>query len=197
MVADNKTLGRFVLDGIAPAPRGTPQIEVKFDIDADGILNVTAKDNNSGKEQSIKIEGSSGLSEEEIDKMKKDAEDNADADKEKKEMVEAKNMAETLAYSAEKAMADAGDKLDADKKKPVEEAAAALKVEVANTSATKESLETATKALSDAMQAIQEDLQKAMQEKADESKDKESDKEADKPEGKADESKEEEKKEDK
>ncbi len=164
MVADNKTLGRFVLDGIAPAPRGTTQIEVKFDIDADGILNVSATDKASGKEQSIKIEGSSGLSDEEVEKMKKDAEDNADADKEKKELVEVRNMAETLAYSTSKALTDAGDKLDKEKKKPVEEKAEALKLEVANTSATKESLEAATKELTDAMQAIQEDLQKAMKE---------------------------------
>lgn len=166
MVADNKTLGRFVLDGIPSAPRGVPQVEVTFDIDADGILNVTAKEKNSGKEQSIKIEGSSGLSEEEVEKMKKDAEDNADADKEKKEMVEAKNLAETLAYSTEKALGDAGDKLDSDKKKPVEEAVAKLRTEIANTSATKESLETATKELSDEMQKIREDLQAAMKEKA-------------------------------
>ncbi|MCD5384449.1 MAG: molecular chaperone DnaK [Candidatus Pacebacteria bacterium] len=177
MVADNKTLGRFVLDGIAPAPRGTPQIEVKFDIDTDGILNVSATDKGSGKEQSIKIEGSSGLSEEEVEKMKKDAEDNADADKEKKEMVEAKNLAETLAYSTEKVLADAGDKLDAEKKKPVDEKVSALRTEIANTSATKESLEEATKALSDEMQKIQTDLQEAMKAKSEESKDSTQDKE--------------------
>ncbi len=170
MVADNKTLGRFVLDGIPPAPRGVPQVEVTFDIDADGILNVKAIEKGTGKEQSIKIEGSSGLSEEEVEKMKKDAEDNAEADKEKKEMVEAKNLAETLAYSTQKALSDAGDKLDADKKKPVEESVAKLRSEIANTSATKETLETATKELSDEMQKISEELQAAMKEKAEEAK---------------------------
>ncbi len=170
MLADNKVLGKFVLDGIAPAPRGVPQIEVTFDLDADGILKVTAKDKASGKEQEIKIEGSSGLSEEEVEKMKKDAEDNAEEDKKKKELVESKNMAETLAYSTEKALTEAGDKLDAERKKPVEEAVAKLRTEIANTSATKESLETATKELSDAMQAIQSDLQEAMKAKAEESK---------------------------
>ncbi len=205
MVADNKTLGRFVLDGIPPAPRGVPQVEVTFDIDADGILNVTAKEKNSGKEQSIKIEGSSGLSEEEVEKMKKDAEDNADADKEKKEMVEAKNLAETMAYSTEKALAEAGDKLEEDKKKPVEDKVKALRDEIAKEDATKEGLETATKELTDAMQAIQEDLKKAMEEKAAESADKSEgekaetsdDSEENKDEDKLEDTKEEEKKDDK
>jgi molecular chaperone DnaK len=170
MVADNKTLGRFVLDGIPPAPRGTPQVEVTFDIDADGILNVKALEKTTGKEQSIKIEGSSGLSEEEVEKMKKDAEDNAETDKIKKELIEAKNLAETLAYSSEKTLADAGDKLAEDKKKPVEEKITALRAEMAKEDATKESLEAATKELTDEMQKITEDLQKAMQEKAEEAK---------------------------
>jgi molecular chaperone DnaK len=121
MSADNKSLGRFILDGIPPAPRGVPQVEVSFDIDANGILNVTAKDKASGKEQSIKIEASSGLSEEEIEKMKKDAEANEEADAKKKELVDVRNLAEQTAYTAEKALKDAGDKVPEDTKKPIEE----------------------------------------------------------------------------
>ncbi len=172
MMADNKILGKFVLDGIAPAPRGVPQIEVTFDLDADGILKVTAKDKASGKEQEIKIEGSSGLSEEEVEKMKKDAEEHAEEDKKKKELVEVKNMAETLAYSTEKALAEAGDKLDAEKKKPVEEAVAKLRTKMAKDDATKESIEEATKALSTAMEVIQSDLQEAMKAKSEAGDDK-------------------------
>ncbi len=122
VASGNKTLGRFILDGIPPAPRGIPQVEVEFDIDANGILNVTAKDKATGKSQSIKIEASSGLSKEEIEKMTKDAEMHAEEDKQKKELVEARNMADTLVYSTEKAMREAGDKLTEDEKKPVTEA---------------------------------------------------------------------------
>jgi molecular chaperone DnaK len=122
VASGNKTLGRFILDGIPPASRGIPQVEVEFDIDANGILNVTAKDKATGKSQSIKIEASSGLSKEEIEKMTKDAEMHAEEDKQKKELVEARNMADTLVYSTEKAMRDAGDKLTEDEKKPVTEA---------------------------------------------------------------------------
>jgi len=111
MAADNRTLGRFVLDGIPPAPRGVPQIEVSFDIDANGILHVKAADKATGKEQKITITASSGLSEEEIEKMKKDAEAHAEEDKKKKEAVEIRNTAETLVYSSEKALKDAGDKV--------------------------------------------------------------------------------------
>src|ERR1017187_1970147 len=98
MAKDNRALGRFILDGIPPAPRGIPQVEVTFDIDANGILSVTAKDKATGKSQSIKIEGSSGLSKEDIEKMKKDAELHAEEDKMKKELVEARNLADTLVY---------------------------------------------------------------------------------------------------
>lgn len=122
LASGNKSLGRFVLDGIPPAPRGVPQIEVEFDIDANGILNVVAKDKATGKSQSIKIEASSGLSKEEIEKMKKDAEMHAEEDKRKKELVEARNLADTLVYSTEKAMKDAGDKITEEEKKPVQEA---------------------------------------------------------------------------
>ncbi len=114
MAADNKSLGRFVLDGIPPAPRGVPQIEVTFDIDANGILNVKAKDKTSGKENSIRIEGSSGLSDEEINKMKADAEANADEDKKKKELVDARNMADQTIFMVEKALKDAEGKAPED-----------------------------------------------------------------------------------
>jgi molecular chaperone DnaK len=120
MAADNRTLGRFDLVGIPPAPRGVPQIEVTFNIDANGILHVGAKDLGTGKEQSIQITPSSGLSEDEIKKMQKDAELHADEDKKKKENIEAKNHADTLAYSTEKALKDYGDKVDADTKKTIE-----------------------------------------------------------------------------
>lgn len=124
---DNKTLGRFVLDGIPPSPRGIPQIEVKFDIDANGILSVEAKDKATGRSQSIRIEASTGLSKEEIERMKKDAETHAEEDLKKKELIEARNMADALIYTTEKAIRDAGDKLTADDKKPVEEKLEALK----------------------------------------------------------------------
>ena len=121
MANDNKTLGRFILDGLPPAPRGVPQIEVTFDIDANGILNVSAKDKASNKTQSIRIEGSTGLSKEEVEKMKKDAEIHAAKDSQKKELIEAKNLAENLIYSTEKALKDVGDKITAEMKKDTEE----------------------------------------------------------------------------
>ena len=127
MAADNKTLGRFILDGIPPSPRGIPQIEVTFDIDANGILSVTAKDKATGKSQSIRIEASTGLSKEEVEKMAKDAEVHAEEDKKKKEAVETRNLADTLVYTTEKALREAGEKISADKKKPVEEKIEALK----------------------------------------------------------------------
>lgn len=127
MAADNKVLGRFILDGIAPAPRGLPQIEVSFDIDANGILNVKAKDKATGKEQSVRIEASSGLSKEEIEKMKMDAEAHAEDDKKKKELIEARNAADALVYASEKSLKDAGDKVPADMKKSIEEKIEALK----------------------------------------------------------------------
>ncbi|GAB4179739.1 MAG: molecular chaperone DnaK [Calditrichia bacterium] len=122
MAKDNRTLGRFILDGIPPAPRGIPQIEVTFDIDANGILHVTAKDKATGKEQSIRIEASSGLSEEEIDRMVKEAQEKAAEDKKRKELIEAKNMADQMAYQAEKSMKDFGDKVSADSKSKLEAA---------------------------------------------------------------------------
>jgi molecular chaperone DnaK len=127
MANDNKSLGRFILDGIPPAPRGVPQIEVSFNIDANGIVNVSAKDKASGKEQKITITGGGSLSEDEIKKMQEDAEKHADEDKKKKEEVEARNQADTLIYTAEKTLADAGDKVSDEDKKPVQEAVTALK----------------------------------------------------------------------
>ncbi len=162
MAADNKSLGRFVLDGIPPAPRGIPQIEVNFDIDASGILSVTAKDKASGKTQSIRIESSTGLSKDEIERMKKDAELHAEEDKRKKELIEARNMADTLSYTTEKAMKDAGDKLTAEEKKPVEEAIAQL-ANVKNGDDL-EQIKQKTEALSQAAQKIGEKLYKAAQE---------------------------------
>jgi len=127
MATDNKTLGRFILDGLPPAPRGVPQIEVTFDLDANGILNVKATDKGTGKEQHITITASTGLSKEEIEKMKKDAELHADEDKKKREQVEIKNTAESLVMSTERALRDAGDKIDEATKKSVEEKLEALK----------------------------------------------------------------------
>ena len=125
--ADNKTLGRFMLDGIPPAPRGIPQVEVSFDIDANGIVNVKAKDKATNKEQKITITSSSGLSDTEIERMKKEAEEHADEDKKKKELIDARNLADTLIYTAEKSIRDAGDKADSNLKADVEEKIKVLK----------------------------------------------------------------------
>ncbi len=122
LAADNKSLGRFILDGIPPAPRGVPQVEVTFDVDANGILNVKAKDKTSGKEQSIRIEASSGLSDEDIKRMQEDAEAHADEDKKKMELIETKNLADQMTHTAEKALKDAGDKIGDDIKKEINEA---------------------------------------------------------------------------
>ncbi len=163
VASGNKTLGKFLLDGIPPAPRGVPQIEVEFDIDANGILNVTAKDKATGKSQSIKIEASSGLSKEEIEKMKKDAELHAEEDKNKKELVEARNMADTLVYTTEKALKEAGDKVTDEEKKPVTDA-----IEELNKVKNGEDLnyiKARTETLSQAAQKIGEKLYAAAQEK--------------------------------
>ena len=162
MAMDNKTLGRFILDGIPPSPRGIPQIEVTFDIDANGILSVKAKDKATGKEQSIRIEASSGLSKEEIERMKKDAEAHAEEDKKKKDSAEAKNIADTLIFTTEKAMRDAGDKVSADEKKPVEEKIEALKKVKDGDDI--EAIKKATEELSAEAQKIGEKLYKAAQE---------------------------------
>ncbi|HBX16355.1 MAG TPA: molecular chaperone DnaK, partial [Candidatus Magasanikbacteria bacterium] len=127
MATDNKTLGRFILSGIPPAPRGIPQVEVKFDIDANGILNVKATDKATGKEQAITITASSGLSKDEVEKMKKEAELHADEDKKKQEAIETKNLADTMIYTTEKMLRDAGDKVKPEDKKPIEEKIEELK----------------------------------------------------------------------
>src|SRR5207237_1259112 len=124
---DNLTLGRFQLDGIPPAPRGVPQIEVTFDIDANGILHVTAKDKGTGKSQNIRIEASSGLSEAEIKKMKTEAEANAEADRKAKEEIEKVNQADTMIFQTEKQLKDYGDKLSAAHKEAIQKALSDLK----------------------------------------------------------------------
>jgi molecular chaperone DnaK len=159
MASDNKSLGRFILDGIPPSPRGVPQIEVTFDIDANGILNVKAKDKASGKEQSIRIEASGGLSDEDIEKMKKEAESHEEEDKKKKEAVEVKNVGEQLVYTAEKALKDGGDKVPADIKKAVEEKIENLKKVKDGTDI--EQIKKATEELSTEMQKIGEAMSKA------------------------------------
>jgi len=156
LAKDNKTLGRFILDGIPMASRGVPQIEVSFDIDANGILHVSAKDKASGKSQSIKIEGSAGLSKEEVEKMKKDAEIHAAEDKKHQEAIEVKNLADSMVYTAEKTLKDAGDKAPTDLKKQAEEKISALKeVQKADNI---EDIKAKTKELSEVMQKIGAEL---------------------------------------
>jgi molecular chaperone DnaK len=161
MAPDNKSLGQFILDGIPPAPRGVPQVEVKFDIDANGILSVTAKDKTSGKEQSIRIEGSSGLSKEEIEKMKNDAQMNADADAKKKDLVDAKNVAEQTVNIAEKSIKDNADKISAETKTAVQDAVA--KLNGVKSGDNLEEIKKETENLSTAMQKIGEEMAKANQ----------------------------------
>ncbi len=152
MTKDNKSLGRFFLEGIPPAPRGVPQIEVSFDINTNGILTVSAKDKATGKEQSIKITGSTGLTKEEIDKIKEQAEKHADEDKQEKEKIEVKNKADNLIYTAEKSLKEAGDKAPKDIKQEVEEKVKDLKDNLEK--GEKEELESKTKELSDSLQKI-------------------------------------------
>ena len=162
MASDNKSLGKFILDGIPPAPRGMPQVEVTFDVDANGILNVKAKEKASGKEQSITIQGSSGLSKEDIDKMQKEAAAHEAEDKVKREVVEAKNLSEQLIYTAEKSIKDAGDKITADVKTAVEGKVTALKAvkDGQDLAAIKKAMDE----LSSEMQKIGEAMNKAQQE---------------------------------
>ena len=170
MAADNKTLGRFMLDGIPPAPRGVPQVEVSFDIDANGILHVKAKDKATNKEQSIRIESSSGLSKEEIEKMKKDAEAHADEDKKKQELIEARNIADTMVYTTEKMMKDVEEKKIAgitdDEKKAVADNLA--KVKEVKDKDDVEAIKKAAEELSKAAQAV--GMKMYSQEKASEAK---------------------------
>ena len=156
MARDNKTIGRFNLDGIPPAPRGTPQIEVTFDLDANGILNVKAKDLGTGKEQKITITASSGLSKEDIERMVKDAEAHADEDAKKKETIEVRNHAEQMVYQVEKSLKDAGDKIDAAKKAPVESAIEDLKNALKGDDS--DAIKAKQEALTQAMHSIAQDL---------------------------------------
>jgi molecular chaperone DnaK len=159
MVADNKSLGRFILDGIPPAPRGLPQVEVTFDLDANGILSVKAKDKASGKEQSIRIEAQSSLSKEDIEKMKQDAEMHAAEDKQKREMIDIKNTADQMIYTAEKALREAGDKVPAEIKAGVEEKIKAL--QAVKDKEEVEAIKTASTELSTEMSKIGEAMSKA------------------------------------
>jgi len=162
MAADNKSLGRFVLDGIPPAPRGVPQVEVTFDVDSNGVLNVTAKEKSTNKEQSIRIEANSGLSEEDIERMKKEAEEHADEDEKKKAMIEARNQAEQMVYTAEKSLKDHEKEIPEDIKKEIEE-----KIKTVNEVKDKEDKEVLSKAveeLTTSLQKIGEIMQKAAEE---------------------------------
>tara|TARA_Y100001978_G_scaffold24537_1_gene20867 strand:+ start:7837 stop:9741 length:1905 start_codon:yes stop_codon:yes gene_type:complete len=161
MSADNKTIGRFQLSDIPPSPRGVPQIEVTFDIDANGILNVSAKDKATGKEQNIKIEASSGLSDEEIERMKKEAEANADADKKVKEEVDKVNAADAMIFQTEKQLKDYGDKLSDEKKKPIEDALEVLKK--SHESKDINAIDSAMETINTAWTAASEEMYKATQ----------------------------------
>ena len=168
MASDNKSLGKFILDGIPPAPRGMPQVEVTFDIDANGILSVKAKDKASGKEQSIRIEASSGLTDADIERMKMEAEANADSDKKKKDLIDARNFAEQMTYTAEKALKDNADKISAEIKTGVEGKITALK-EVKDKDDV-DAVKKATEELSVEMQKIGEHMAKENQEPKTENK---------------------------
>jgi len=161
LAADNKNLGKFILDGIAPAPRGMPQIEVTFDIDSNGILNVKASDKGTGKTQHITIQGSSNIKADEIEKMKKEAEKYAEEDKKKKEMIEVRNKAEALVLQSEKALKDAGDKVSDAVKKPVQEKIEETKKVLEKKDATFEELEKAYDTLSAEIQKIGAELYKS------------------------------------
>jgi molecular chaperone DnaK len=161
MAAGNKTIGRFHLDGLPPAPRGVPQIEVTFDIDANGILHVHAKDKATGKSQSIRIEASSGLSEDEIKKMKEEAEANADADRKAREKVDKLNQADGLIFQTEKQLKEFGDKLPADKKAPIEEALKKLKD--AHAKQDLDAIDAATAELNNVFQAASQEMYNAQQ----------------------------------
>jgi molecular chaperone DnaK len=159
LAADNKSLGRFILDGIPPAPRGVPQVEVTFDVDANGVLNVTAKDKTSGKVQSIRIEASSGLSDDDIKRMQQDAEAHADEDKKKMELIEVKNMADSMVHTAEKSLKDAGEKVPADIRKEIEDAMNDVKA--ARAGDNMDTIKKASETLSDKMMKIGEAMKTA------------------------------------
>ncbi len=154
MASDNKSLGRFILDGIAPAPRGVPQIEVTFNLDANGILNVTAKDKATGKESSVTIQDSGNMSKEDIEKAQKEAEAHADEDKKKRESVDARNQLENTIYQAEKMPSEYEGKISDDDKKVIEDAVAEAKKVKEDGDADKDKLEAAAKTLTDAIMPI-------------------------------------------
>ncbi|MYM55412.1 molecular chaperone DnaK [Thalassovita mangrovi] len=164
MAADNKMLGQFNLEDIPPAPRGMPQIEVTFDIDANGIVSVSAKDKGTGKEQNITIQASGGLSDEDIEKMVKDAEENAEADKDRKELVEARNQAESLIHSTEKSMEEHGDKVDPTTIEAIELAIAALKDDLEKDDATADKIKSGVQNVTEAAMKLGEAIYKASQE---------------------------------
>ncbi|VVA43327.1 chaperone Hsp70, co-chaperone with DnaJ [Candidatus Roizmanbacteria bacterium] len=168
LARDNKSLGRFTLDGIPPAPRGVPQIEVTFELDANGILTVTAKDKATGKSQAIKITGSTGLTKDEIEKMRAEAEKNADKDKEEKEKIEVRNKADNMIYVSEKSLRDAGEKVDKIVKENVEKKIKELKEKIEK--GTKDEIESKTKDLSDELSKIGEAMYKKEQAKPEEKK---------------------------
>lgn len=170
MSADNKSLGRFVLDGIPPAPRGVPQIEVTFDMDASGILTVTAKDKATGKTQNIKITGAVGLSEDEVKRMQEEAEKHKEEDEKKAEEIKVRNSADAMVATAEKALKDAGDKVPADVKTKVEEKIKALKDTVSQTDAKKEDIEAKTKELSDTLSQVGQSMYQKEEAKPEEKK---------------------------
>ena len=161
MARDNRTVGRFILDGIPPSPRGVPQIEVAFDMDANGILNVHAKDKGTGKEQKIRIEASTGLSKDEIERMKNEAAANAESDKAAREKVDKINAADTLIFQTEKQLSEFGDKVPADKKGTIEKAVADLKE--AHKAEDLDKIDAATKTLNDAWAAASQDIYQAQQ----------------------------------
>ena len=161
MAAGNKTIGRFHLDGIPPAPRGIPQIEVTFDIDANGILHVSAKDKGTGKEQSIRIEASSGLTDDEIKRMRDEAKANEESDKAARDKVDKMNAADSMIFQTEKQLKEFGDKLPADKKEPIEQALAKLKE--AHKSQDIDAIDKATAELNSVWQAASQDLYNAGQ----------------------------------
>ncbi|HNY25295.1 MAG TPA: molecular chaperone DnaK [Alphaproteobacteria bacterium] len=171
MAADNKLLGQFNLEGIAPAPRGMPQIEVSFDIDANGIVHVSAKDKGTGKEQMISIKSDGGLSEEDIKKMVDEAARNAEADKKKRELVEAKNNAEASIFGIEKSLKEYGDKISEEEKTAIESAKKELADELAKSDATAESLKTKTDALTEKAMKLGEAVYKAQQQQSSEQTD--------------------------
>lgn len=158
MAADNKTLATFMLEGIPPSPRGVPQVEVSFDIDANGVLSVKAKDKATGKEQSVRIEASTSLSKEEIERMKKDAELHAEEDKNLRELADMRNTADAMIYTAEKSLRDAGDKVPADLKSDIESKVTALKQAKDGTDTN--AIRSASETLSTSMQKIGEIMYK-------------------------------------